>query len=162
MISEQYSKDSALTVEDFVDCGWKEILASAEHKAYFSMHSAFNDAAKVAFDQGREDQGKTLRLLAGVCSMVLSPDSVNEPFKPMVEFNDDQHSLIPDDLSESDITVFAQIVDNVDDPWLRARLADLVWLVKRPREVKFALAAIDSYLSIPFETDLWGHGLLEC
>lgn len=51
MISDRYSKEFALTVEDFVDCGWKEILASAEHKGYYSLHSAFNDAAKVAFDQ---------------------------------------------------------------------------------------------------------------
>ena len=160
-VSDRYSKDFALTVGDFADCGWKEILASAEHKGYYSMYSAFNDAAKLAIDEGREVQGKTLRLLADVCSMALSPDSVNEPFKPMAVFND-HHKMIPDDLSESDTTVIAQIVNKIDDPWLKARLADLVWLVKSPREVKFALAAIDSYLSIPFETDLWRHGLLEC
>ena len=34
---------------------------------------------------------------------------------------------------------FAEIVETIDDPWLKARLADLVWLMQSPRAVKFAL-----------------------
>ena len=161
MSSEPCPNDIPPTVEDFVGSGWKEVLASVDRKSYLSMHSAFNDAAKAAIDEGRKVQGKTLSLLAGACSMALSPNSVNEPYKPLWQSNG-QRSILPEDLSDTDVTFFAQIVDKIDDPWLRARLAELVWLVKRPREVEFALAAIDSYLSIPFDTGLWGHGLLEC
>lgn len=161
MSDDLRQKDIPLTVEDFVGSGWKEVLASADCKGYLSMHSAFTDAAKVAIDEGRKVQGKTLSLLAGACSMALSPNSVNEPFKPLRQSNG-QRSILPEDLSDTDVTFFAQIVDKIDDPWLKARLADVVWLVKRPREVELALAAIDSYLSIPFDTGLWGHGLLEC
>ena len=161
MSSDPCPKVISPTVEDFVGSGWKEVLASTGCKGYRSMHSAFNDAAKAAIDEGRKAQGKILSLLAGACSMALSPNSVNEPFKPLWQSNG-QRSILPEDLSDTDVTFFAHIVDNIDDPWLKARLADLVWLVKRPREVEFALAAIDSYLSIPFDTGLWGHGLLEC
>ena len=58
--------------------------------------------------------------------------------------------MAPDDFSQSDINFFAQIVDVIDEePWLKGRLADLVWLKQHPRDLKFALAAIDSYRSIP-------------
>ena len=86
--------------------------------------------------------------------MMLSPDSTNEPFKPLWS-DGQQRSIIPDDLSETDVAFFAEIVETIDDPWLKARLADLVWLLQRPRNVKFALAAIDSYRKVPLDTDTW-------
>ena len=141
-------------MEDFAGCGWKEVLAGADRKGYFSMHRAFSDAAKQALDEHRQAHGKTLWLLADACSMMLSPGSVNEPFKPYAVFND-RRTVIPDDLSETDVAFFAEIVEAIDDPWLKARLADLVWLIQCPRAVKFALMAIDSYRLIPLDTETW-------
>ena len=154
MPQDRYPKDLTLTVEDFISCGWKAVLAGATGKDYPSMHSAFVDAAKLAISEDRQTQGKVLWLLSDACSMMLSPDSVNQPFKPSIVFANGR-SIIPDDFLEEDINFFAQIVDEVDDPWLKARLADLVWLKQHPREVKFALAAIDSYRTIPLDTDSW-------
>ena len=95
-----------------------------------------------AFEEGRRSHSKVLQLLADACSMMLSPESINEPFKPLWVM-DGQRSPIPVDFSESDITFFAQIVHVIDDePWLRGRLADLVWLKQLPRDHKFALLAI--------------------
>ena len=161
MSHERYPKDILLTVEDLADCGWEEILASIDRKGYSSMHSALSNAAKVAIDEDRKARGKTLWLLSDACSMVLSLASVNEPFDPLWVLNDGR-SIIPDDLSETDVAFFAQCVDKIDDPWLKARLADLVWLVKNPRKVKFAIAAIDSYRSIPFDTETWMQEVLNC
>ena len=93
--------------------------------------------------------------------MMLSPDSVNEPFKPFTVFAN-KRSIIPEDFLEADIDFFAQIVDVVNHPWLKARLADLVWFKQRPRKVHFALAAIDAYRAIPLDTDAWWRGGREC
>ena len=161
MSHDRYPEDLVLTTDDFANCGWKEVLAGAEREGYFSMYSVFSDAEKKAFDEDRKAHGKVLWLLSGACSMMLSPESVNEPFKPYAVFNG-RRSTIPDDLSESDVAFFTQIIDKIDDPWLKARLADLVWLVKNPREVKFAIVAIDSYRSIPFDTETWGQDVLNC
>ena len=151
MSHDRYQEDLILTVEDFSGCGWKAALAGAARKDYSSMREAFANAAKQAIDEGRQAHGKALSLLAGVCSMMLSPDSTNEPFKPLWS-DGQQRSIIPDDLSETDVAFFAEIVETIDDPWLKARLADLVWLLQRPRNVKFALVAIDSYRTISLES----------
>ena len=89
--------------------------------------------------------------------MKFLPDSFNEPFKPFT-LSDSQLSIIPDVFSENDIVFFAEIIDEIDDPcpkahMLKARLADLVWLLQR--SPNFALAAIDSYRSIPLDTETW-------
>lgn len=65
--------------------------------------------------------------------MMLSPKSLNEPFKPFMVM-EGRRSLIPDDLSESDIAFYAEVVDEINDAWLKARVADLVWLKSSVRE----------------------------
>ena len=93
--------------------------------------------------------------------MILSPDSANEPFKPF-SVSQNGRSPIPDAFSETDVAFFAEIVETIDDPWLKARLADLVWLKQRPRNHQFALAAIDSYRAIPLDTETWLRGGKQC
>ena len=154
-----YQEDLILTSEDFADCGWKKVLASSNRADYHSISQSFSDAARQAISEDRHAHGKVLSLLAQACSMMLSPSSVNEPFKPFMVL-DGQPSSIPDDLSENDITFFAQIVDQIDDScpktyMLKARLADLVWFLQYPPNFKFALMAIDSYLSIPLDAETW-------
>lgn len=157
MPNQRYPEDLVISVQDFADSGWHEVIAQASREGYPAMWQAFSAAARSAIGHGRNEQGKVLWLLADACSMMLSPSSQNEPFKPFPVFHD-RRSVIPDDLSEADITFFAQIVDAADDNWLKARLADLVWLKGKPRNASFALKAIDAYRSIPLDTDTWTRG----
>ena len=161
MSHSNHQEELVPTSEDFAGCGWKEVLAGSDREnhpsMYSAMYSAFSDAAKQPINQDQQAHGKVLSLLSDACSMVLSPDSTNEPFKPFVDFRPSggRCSVTPDDLSETDIAFFAEIVETIDDPWLKSRLADLVWLLQSPRKVKFALVAIDSYRTIPLDMDTW-------
>ena len=161
MSHSNHQEELVLTSEDFAGCGWKEVLSGSgreDHPSMYSaMYSAFSDAAKQSINQDRQAHGKVLSLLADACSMMLLSDSTNEPFKPFVDFRASGGgcSTLPDDLSETDIAFFAEIVETVDDSWLKARLADLVWLMQSPRDVKFALMAIDSYRTIPLDPETW-------
>ncbi|MCK9298039.1 MAG: DUF4209 domain-containing protein, partial [Methanoculleus sp.] len=138
-----------------------EVLDRTERDGYFSMWQAFHAAAQEATAEGRQSHAKVLWLLGDACSMMLSPKSINEPFKPAIVMRG-QRSVIPENLSDSDITFLSEIVDSIDDPWLKARLADLIWLRKRPRDVRFALMAIDSYRSIPIDRETWVFEGQEC
>lgn len=168
MSSDPSSKELVPTVKDFAECDWKEALAEAnregDRQGYILRQLAFSNAAKQAIDEDRRLQGKVLTLLSDVCSMMLSPDSDNEPFKPYLDFRHSggECSMIPDDLSETDLSLFAEIVGTIDDPWLKARLADLVWLRKHPREVRFALDAVDAYRSIQLDGKILRHDVRRC
>lgn len=161
MSDQHYSADLIITAQDFAECDWKSTLADEEREGYSSMWQALSSAARKASEDKRPSHGKALWLLADACSMMLSPKSLNEPFKPFVVM-EGRRSVIPDDLSGSDIAFYAEIVDAIDDAWLKARVADLVWLKQRPRNVKFALAAIDAYRLIPLDTETWVRGGHEC
>lgn len=161
MSNERYPENLVISLDDFLTSEWKETLDKAPREGYSAMWQAFSMAARSSIEQGRNEHGKVLWLLADACSMMLSPSSQNEPFKPYAVFHD-RRSVIPDDMHEADITFFAKIVDAVDDGWLKARLADLVWLRGKPRNTAFALTAIDAYRTLPLDKDTWIRGGRDC
>lgn len=161
MSDQRYPADLILTAQDFADCGWKAILGVEEREGYSSMWQAFSSAARKASEENRPTHGKALWLLADACSMMLSPRSLADPFRPFMVM-EGRRSVIPDDLTESDLAFYAAIVAAIDDAWLKARVADLVWLKQRPRNVQFALAAIDAYRLIPLDAETWVRGGREC
>lgn len=158
---ERYPAHLPISAADFEASGWRDILAGSPHEGYSSIWHDFSAEARKAIDEGRLAHGKVLWLLADACSMMLSPQSLNEPYKPFMVM-DGKRSVIPDDLLDSDLAFFAEIINDVDEPWIKARLGDLVWLRQKPRDVKFALAAIDAYRAIPIDTETWVRGGREC
>ena len=145
-----------LTLDDFNACDWKEALAGVDCPYdYSSLSRAFLDTAKQAISKEKQTDNKVLSLLADICSMMLSPGSGNEPFKRCFVLSDGRCSMGLDDLSADEIEFVVAIVDSVDEPFLKARLADLAWVLKKPRDVTFARTAIDSYLSIPLDAKTW-------
>lgn len=161
MESQRYPADLIVSAQDFTNCGWKGVLDQTSREGYSAMWQAFSAAAHTAIKEGRNEQGKVLWLLADACSMMLVPGSQNEPFKPIAVFHD-RRSVIPDDLTDSDIAFFDEIVDSIDDVWLKARIADLCWLKRNPKVVAHALAAIDAYRTFPLDTETWVRGGREC
>jgi hypothetical protein len=154
---ERYPQDLTVGIDDFRRSNWKSAIASSEREGYSSMWQSLSAAAKSAIEAGRMSEGKVLWLLADACSMMLNPGSPNEPFKPIMVMNDKRSSL-PEDFQQPDVELFSQIAEEVDDVWLQARLADLVWLLASPRNPKHALLAIDAYRKIPLDAKTWGHG----
>lgn len=161
MNEERYPKDLAISLDDFLTSGWKQALDQAPREGYSTMWQAFSAAARSSIEQGRNAHGKVLWLLADACSMMLSPSSTNEPFKPFAVFHD-RRSVVPDDLLDADILFFKEIANAVDDDWLKARICDLVWLKGKPRDTAFALKAIDAYRCLSLDTDTWIHGGQAC
>ena len=161
MENERYPLDLIVTAHDFMNCGWMEVLSQTSREGYPAMWTAFSDSARLAMAEERKEQGKVLWLLADATSMMLVPKSKNEPFKPYAVL-DGRRSAIPDDLADSDINFFSEIIDLIDDVWLKARLADLCWLKRKPKEITHAIEAIDAYKSVSLDTETWVRGGREC
>jgi hypothetical protein len=125
------------------------------------MWQALSTAARVAVDDGRLEQGRVLWLFADACSMMLKAGSINEPFKPFMVM-DGKRSALPEDLQAEEISFFSSIYGDLDEHKLRARIADLVWLVATPKEPQAAKAAIDAYRQIPISIESWVRDGREC
>lgn len=150
-------RDVAVGINDFLECDWKHVIASSTREGYTAIWQALSKAADEATDEGRLEKGRCLRLLADAASMVLDPERVSDPFRPILLLPEGR-SALPTDFDDSEVRLFAELVGHVDDPWLKARLSDLCWILLRPRQKYFALVAIDAYTQIALDFDNWISG----
>lgn len=156
-----HSPDLILTPQDFDDCRWQDALSEVDPWSYRPISDAFLNAAEAVED---ERQATALRLLTNICFLKFSPDKAAEPYAPCFS-SAAGRSFSLDDLVDGDIAFLARAAANMDAdvrgaPLLKARLADVVWLVQRPRNIDYALLAIDSYRAVPLNVDTWlGDGL---
>lgn len=161
MKTVQYPADLIVTERDFRDSDWREIVGGMNDKGYWPLYQAFSAASNIALVDGRNSTAKVYGLLANACSMLLTPESSNEPFKPLWVFGA-HHASVPDDFSRTDLSFFSEIVGEIDEPWLKARIADLTWLTRANCDIHIALTAIDAYCSIPLSAESMFKGGREC
>jgi predicted nucleic-acid-binding protein len=153
------SESLCVSADDFRRSRWKKALESAGEVGYSAMAKALFSAAQQAEKDGDLAEMKVLKLLANACSMVLCPESTDEPFEPCIVMND-RRSASLNDFHDEEIELFSEIVEEIDHVWLRARIADLVWVLKR--DYTFARGAIDSYTGIRLDDKTWWMDGREC
>ncbi|MGE8538893.1 MAG: DUF4209 domain-containing protein [Acinetobacter sp.] len=96
-----------------------------------------------------------LELYSKICFMMLIPTSMNEPLKERMNFLEYGRSARPEDLSEEEIEVLDKGYENLTNAWLKARVAEILWLLKKPKNISWIQTAIDSYLSIKETKENW-------
>lgn len=146
-----------LTLGDLIQSGWREIVVPVVEKGYPYAWQSLSSAATSAYEAGEQGKSRALWALADAASMMLVPKSSTSPFGASVQTSEGR-SAIPSDFSAEELDVLGQFVAHVDEPWLRARLADLVWFQQRPRKGDMLLAAVDAYRSVPLTRELWLAG----
>ncbi len=154
MRTSKFPDDTIATIEDFRACNW---MAAVIDENLSCMSAQLSSLAKIALDEGLLSKAKILWLLADASSMLLNPESINTPFRPMMEMGD-RRTAVPDDFAPSDVELFSEIYKEIELPRLRARIADLVWLLGRPKNPVHANAAIDAYIATAPEVDDWYTG----
>lgn len=148
-----------LSRQTFIECNLRMMKLENEY-CYLSLTSSLNNVANEMENLGRNDCAQTLKFLSKISSMSLVPDSINIPFKPMYEdYWNGGKTIIPDDLNETDLQFFEEILEDIGNPYLKARLADLLWLLKSPRKPIYATTAIDTYSLAEINEDTWHKGV---
>jgi hypothetical protein len=153
---ERYPENTLITIEDFRRSSWRTAIeAPKNYGPYYSLWQSFSDLARQAVVNGDNAAGKVLWLLADAFSLMLNPDSRNEPFRPQRSMATGR-SALPDDFDDQTLDLFQTISEEVSDLWVRARLSDLLWV--RRRRFPSALLAIDAYRGMPLDPDTWVQG----
>lgn len=157
MPTKRYPEETVATLQDFLESPWQSIVGSLEKDDGYAQWQVLSKAAADAGEAGKYAQSKVLWLLADANSMILKPSSINEPFAPFAEFQNGR-SAMPEDFTDSDLDLLANILPNVDNLTCKARLADILWLRIKQNRAAYALTAIDSYRNIPLDGNGWANG----
>jgi len=157
----KFPEDLILTIDDFKNSDLENILKDPNHKHfYFSMSRAFSEATKKAFESKNIEQAKIYWLFLDVCSLKFNTsNNYQEPFN-MCDICATRRSATLYNFNSSDLDFFEQILTDVEEVLLKARLADLLWIHRR--KVQFALIAIDSYSQIPLDENSWKFDGYKC
>ena len=156
-----FSDNLDQALQDFKDCGWETVYDAHSSDDYNTIAEKFYESAKQAEDAGNPAHGRVFWLLGEACSMRLALDRFTNPFDPVL-LSGGKGSTIAADFTDSEIEYLTELIGTIDRPFLKARLADLVWDGRTPRDVKFALAAIDSYMKLPLQADTRFNGREQC
>ena len=151
------------TKDDFFAAQWEHTTKDGQAYCYDSLLQSLERMSKQKRDENKVAEAEALNLLAIIASMRLKTSSINEPFEPLyIDYQRNQRSLLPLDLTENDLSFLESVLPEVNDSWLRARIADVLWIGRKPRVPKFAHIAIDAYSEHEIEFDTWIFDVKKC
>jgi hypothetical protein len=122
-----------LNRNDFTNAPWKDVIDSIDRKDFFSYIVPFYKKSQEAEKSGNIREQAVFLVLAAATSSSLKPESTEESLADHFR-----------NLAKDDLDFLADIVPEISDPELQARIADILW-VKR-RNYKMAQLAIPAYL----------------
>lgn len=136
---------------------FEHIPASAEwdwitlHRWLKECHTAMVEDENVAVDDAQ-----LLELIVNISSMHLTIEGGKASYTPMC-VRDDRSSFHLELLIEEDLRQISGLLDTnvIDNPMLRGRLADILWLKSPKRNPDHASACVGDYLSIPLSLAQW-------
>ena len=136
-------KNIPLTKSDFDALPWQCIVDECEQKECYIYDSKYFARAKEAEAAGNEKAQEIYTLLGAITSLHLRAENKDEPFGPVLVMQNGRSAIV-DDISKEHLIELREIVGEVKDPDLRARIADVIWI--RLKDHKVAGIAIDAYL----------------
>lgn len=141
-----------IDVDDFERCDLD--LSNELGFCYYTWGHRFGERGAAAYQQGDLRLSRCYWLLADACCLQLRPDNINDPLQPG-SIDESGHPRTVAALTD-DVDLLAGAYPRIESPLLRARLADICWLVRRPkRDRKDAFAAIQAYTHDPIDADSW-------
>lgn len=132
-----------ITVSDLRKVDWPSAVAEADEKECYQYASLFVRKMREAESAEEQTGFSVYRLLSQITSLQLRHESTTEPYGPISVIEGYRSSII-EDFSGEQLKVLEEIVSEIVDAELRARIADVIWF--RLKNYRAALLAIDAYL----------------
>jgi hypothetical protein len=142
------------SLADLVDLDFEAPIVGSQSADSDELGQQFRAAIDNAVLDGSSETpaARVFSMLTSVMGMHLKAKEPNEPFGPMVAWADGRRSAAPVDFRGEPLDVLAQIATHAKHPVLRARLADVCWLLDRKR-VQLGASAISAYVEIVEQVD---------
>lgn len=144
-IKEMKIEDLEITIDDFVGINIEQVIETCETRTCSSYTEVFkNEAAKFEINT---KQWKVFALFEAITNFVLMDDDSGQSFVPMFS-GDHWRTVLHEDFTENQLSFFRQILPNILDPEIKARISDVLW-ERRFGDKPYQLAefAIEAYIS---------------
>jgi tetratricopeptide (TPR) repeat protein len=123
-------------------------LVEQKYKECFDISSYIHTIAQNSTDI---TSARICWLIGDLCSMALNPTNRNEPFSANIVLADGRRSAILDDFKEEELSFIEQILSQCQIYQISARIADMLWSLKRGAFIEFVKIAIINYQKYPLQ-----------
>ncbi|PKG84377.1 DUF4209 domain-containing protein [Colwellia sp. 75C3] len=123
-----------VTLEDLQSIDQDQVVSSCKKVIYYELETAF----------GNIKDSSAAKLLSASCSMHLKPENTKAPFSPKFIMQD-RRGLIASDFPKVSLIALSDFCPFVKIPELKARIADISWVMK-VGSIGHAYMAIEAYL----------------
>tara|TARA_Y100000588_G_C14215576_1_gene908672 strand:+ start:96 stop:1904 length:1809 start_codon:yes stop_codon:yes gene_type:complete len=128
-----------------------DVIESSNHHVLLKQASVFKE-------RGELELAKLCHLLGSICSMMMIPKSLNSPYDSYMIMGDKRTPNL-DDITDNDLIIISKLLPYIKIISLKGRLADILWLLSKPRNIENARLAIDCYMSFEINSDTWKAGV---
>jgi hypothetical protein len=150
--SAEVHRRELVTLDDFNGTNLEAPLEGDGRVSTQHLSHVYFMASTKAEKSGAQEVARVYHLLAQLCRIHLRPEDRASPWSASMAMGE-WRSPIPADFKGDQNTVLCAIIPNIENPGLRARIADVVWTNER-QLVEMANTAVDAY-------HLCAKGLLE-
>src|ERR1700761_1125258 len=135
------------TAGDLQSCDFEAPIAGLVSAESYALREAYRRAAQptgAGVEPLDTAETRVFQMLWAVTGMHLKAREREEPFGPHLVMTDGRRSAIPADFRDGHIDLLADMAIRAAHPVLRARLADVCWLLDRKRG-RLGAAAVTAY-----------------
>jgi hypothetical protein len=138
------SPEIPFTTADILVFDLQQLLSHAESKTCRAYEAIFVAKAQGYGESGDKKSQAMCELFAIFCSFGLDFNNPNDTYIPAWTLLD-RHSLVPSDIQQDYVDLLREIVEDLKDADLRARIADVLWVLRKGN-FQVAGIAIEAYL----------------
>ena len=131
--------DSPVMIDEFQAVDVEAPIRDSSNVDCTSLGGLYATAASEQADAGNTIEHRVFRLLALIAHMTFQPEDRAEPYAPQW-VTGNRRSIIPVDLKGEQSRALATIAPGIQNPGLRARLADIAWYNDRSSQTMVRLA----------------------
>lgn len=142
------------TVEDFVKLEINGILEKLDSNDYYNISTIFREKSDEYKNRNEIKSSEILLLLSKISSSGIRPENKLDPFVPFFQGTTGR-TFIPKDLNENELKFLSDILSEIKNPKLIARIADILWTCLIKKDLNYALVALDAYSNFPIDKENW-------
>ncbi|PYJ23827.1 MAG: hypothetical protein DME99_01735 [Verrucomicrobia bacterium] len=132
------------STEDITAQPWQDVARQAEHPSYTHISTKFSQKAAELEQAGDSTGASVYRFLNHIVFIHLDPDNKDQPLRP-AWMSPTGRSAAIEDFDEQARDTIEKLIQSTEVPLLRARFADMVWLLRK--NYKMAELAATEYLA---------------
>ena len=142
--------DEPLPVSDeFLAASWQAAIETS--LTYAALSTALQIEATNVKDT-HPDWFAGLMILASAASLAFDHSNFSQPFVPAMILGNRRTAAVSD-FSDEHLEFIRAVLDRIQSTLLRARLADMLWVLKK--DFTAAFVALSAYSMVPLDPDQW-------